>query len=369
MGMTNLAANQDAFVLWKKEAIRVFREELFFKKFFGTDDNAIVQYITELKKTDTGTKAQIGLIPDLAGNGVVGDNELDGREEAMDAYWLDINIDQLRNAVKSKGRKADRQAVFKVRSEARDRLSRWRANMVDELMILTASGISYNFNTDGSVRSGSGDPLTSLDFAADVTAPTSNRHFNYNATSLVAGDTATVAATYLPKYGMVVDLMAEARTRGIKPVRVGGQDCYVYLCHPKHFAQLKKDADFRDAIINAADRGSKNPIFSGATVTMDGLVIHTNNKCFTTLGAASGSKWGSGGTVNGTRSLLMGAQALAFADINENMAWEEEVKDYGNRYGVAISAFNGILKPQYISRFDSNTVQDFGVMSVNSYIA
>lgn len=369
MSVTNLGANQDPFLNWKKDATRVFRENLFFKKMMGTDENNIVQYIPELKKTDTGTKAMIGLIPDLKGNGVVGDNQLEGREESMDAFWVDVNVDLHRNAVVSKGKKSDRQSVFKVRSEARDRLMRWKANMVDELMILAASGISFGFNTDGSTRSGTGDPLTSLDFAADVTAPSSNRHFNYNGTSLVAGDTTTIANTFLPKYGMVVDLMAEARTRGIKPIQIGGQDHYVYLCHPKHFAQLKKDADFRDAIINAGARGDKNPVFSGATVTMDGLIIHTNNKVFNTLGAASGSKWGSASAVNGTRSLLLGAQSLAFADITENMQWEEELEDYGNRYGVAISNFYGILKPQFQSAFDSNTVQDFGVISVNTYIA
>lgn len=370
MALTNLAANQDAFLNWKKDSIRVFRENLFFKKMMGTDENNVVQYINELKKTDTGTKAMIGLIPDLKGNGVVGDNELEGREEGMDAYWLDINIDQHRNAVSSKGKKNDRQSVFKVRSEARDRLMRWKANMVDELLILTASGISYAYNTDGSTRSaGGGDPLTSLDFAADVTAPTSNRHFNYTGSALAAGDTSTITSSFLPKYGMIVDLMAEARTRGVKPIKVGGQDHYVYLCHPKHFAQLKKDADFRDAIINAGARGDKNPVFTGATVTMDGLIIHTNNKVFNTLGAASGSKWGNAGAVNGTRSLLMGAQALAFADITDNMEWEEDTRDFKNRYAIAISNFYGMLKPVFTSAFDSNTSQDFGVIAVNSYIA
>lgn len=370
MSLTNLAANQDPFVLWKKDATRVFRENLFFKKMMGTDENNVVQLINELKKTDTGTKAQIGLIPDLRGNGVVGDNELEGREESMDAFWIDINIDMHRNAVKSKGKKNDRQSVFKVRSEARDRLMRWKANIVDELLILTASGISYAYNTDGSLRSGSGgDPLTSLDFAADVAVPTSNRHFNYTGSALASGDTSTIANTFVPKYGMIVDLMAEARTRGIKPIKVGGQDHYVYLCHPKHFAQLKKDADFRDAIINAGARGDKNPVFTGATVTMDGLIIHTNNKVYTTLGAASGSKWGAGGAVDGTRSLLMGAQALAFADITAGMEWEEETSDYKNRYGISIANFYGMLKPSYQSAFDSDTVQDFGVMAVNSYIA
>lgn len=370
MAVTNLAANQDPFVLWKKDATRVFRENLFFKKMMGTDENNVVQYINELRKTDTGTKAQIGLIPDLRGNGVVGDNELDGREESMDAFWIDINIDQHRNAVKSKGKKADQQSVFKMRSEARDRLMRWKANIIDELLILTASGISYAYNTDGSVRNArGGDPLTSLDFAADVVVPSSNRHFNYTGTALAAGDTTTITSSFLPKYGMIVDLMAEARTRGIKPIKIGGQDHYIYLCHPKHFAQLKKDADFRDAIINAGVRGDKNPVYTGATVTMDGLIIHTNNKVYNTLGAASGSKWGAGGAVDGTRSLIMGAQALAFADISAGMEWEEEPSDYKNRYGIAITNFYGMLKPQFQSAFDSDTVQDFGVMAVNSYIS
>jgi len=369
MAITNLAASQDPFVNWKKDSIRVFREALFFKKMMGSDENNIVQYITELKKTDTGTRAMIGLIPDLKGNGVVGDNDLEGREESMDAFWQDINVDLHRNGVVSKGKKNDRIAVFKVRSEARDRLMRWKANMVDELLILAASGISFGLKTDGGIRGGTGDALTSLDFSADVMPPSSNRHFNYNGTNLVAGDTTQIAAGFLPKYGMVVDLMAEARTRGIKPIQIGGQDHYVYLCHPKHFAQLKKDPDFRDAIISAGLRGDSNAIYTGATVTMDGLIIHVNNKVFNTRNALAGAKWGAAQNVNGTRSLLMGAQALAFADISENMEWEEQPKDYNNRYGIAISNFYGILKPQFQSAYDNDTVQDFGVMAVNSYFA
>src|SRR3990167_1496256 len=130
MALTNLAANQDPFVLWKKDAIAVFRENLFFDKFMGADQNNIVQQIAEPRKTDTGTKTQIGLIPDLCGNGVVGDNEMDGREESAEAFFLDINCDIHRNAIKNKGRKSDRQAVFKGRAVARDLLMRWKANLM-----------------------------------------------------------------------------------------------------------------------------------------------------------------------------------------------------------------------------------------------
>ncbi|NMG64366.1 DUF4043 family protein [Azoarcus indigens] len=352
--------------LWVKESIRAFREAFFFTKFLGTSENSIVQYVTELKKTEKGDRALIGLVADMRGTGVVGDNELQGREEALESSWVEIHTDQMRNGAKSKGRVDDQRSVFAFRKEARDKLAFWRANITEELMMLTASGIGYQYNTDGSTRLiGAQDDLRTLEFADDVRAPSSRRHFRFDGTDLQDGDTTQISATSVPKYGMIVDLMAEARTRGIKPLRMGGQEYMVYLCHPKTFARLKKDPDFRDAVINAGDRGAKNPIFTGATLTMDGLVIHTNNRVFNTAGAASGSKWGSGGNVNGTRSLLMGCQALGYADIWGSANWYEGKDDHDNKDVISIAAYQGVLKPQFISRYDSDTVQDFGVMAVD----
>ena len=349
---------------WIKESIRVFRENFFFNKFLGSNDNSIVQHVTELKRTDKGDRAMIGLVADLQGTGVVGDNDIDGRYEALESAWIEIHTDQLRNGVKSKGRVDDQRSVFDFRKEARDKLAYWRANITEELMILTASGISYGYNTNGSTRTvGAQDALTDLDFAADVTAPSTNRHFAFNGTSLVAGDTTSVTTGYVPKYGMIVDAMAEAKTRGMKPLRIGGKEHMVYLCHPKTFARLKKDADFRDAIINAGDRGGNNPIFSGATVTMDGLIIHTNNRVYNTSGTST--KWGSGNTVEGTRSLLMGCQALGYADIWGGADWFEGDDDDGAKQKITIGMYAGLIKPKFKSRFDSNAVEDFGVMAID----
>ncbi|MBP8789156.1 MAG: DUF4043 family protein [Azonexus sp.] len=365
MAYTALGAQQpEQKRLWVKESIRVFRENFFFNKFLGTSDNSIVQHITELKKTDKGDRAMIGLIADLKGSGIVGDNDIDGRYESLEASWIEIKTDQLRNGVKSKGRVDDQRSVFDFRKEARDKLAFWRANILEEMMILTASGISYGFNTDGSVRAvSSQDALTDLDFAADVTAPSSARHFRFDGTGLAAGDTTAITTGHVPKYGMIVDAMAEAKTRGIKPLRIGGKEHMVYLCHPKTFARLKKDADFRDAIINAGARGDANPIFSGATVTMDGLIIHTNNRVYNTAGTAT--KWGSGNLVEGTRSLLMGCQALGFADIWGAADWFEGKDDDDAKSKITIGMYPGLIKPKFTSRYDSGTVQDFGLMAID----
>jgi hypothetical protein len=54
------------------------------------------------------------------------------------------------------------------------------------------------------------------------------------------------------------------------------------------------------------------------------------------------------------------------ADIG-NPIWVEKGFDYDNQQGISIAKMVGFLKPKYNSIYDSNTVQDFGVLSV--YVA
>lgn len=351
---------------WVKETIKTYRENFFFEKFMGKGENSIIQTIKELRKTEKGDRAMIPLVQDLRGSGIVSDNDIDGRRETLESFWLEIHTDQLRKGVSSRGRVDDQRSVLDFRTEAKDKLAYWRASIQEELIILTASGISYKYNTDGSIRYvGSEDDLSTLEFAADVTAPTNNRHYMFDGSDLGAGDTTAITTGSVPKYGMIVDLMAEAKMRGIKPLKVGGQDHYVWLCHPRTFAKLKKDPDFRDVVVHAGDRGKKNPIFTGATVTMDGLIIHTNMRVFNTMGADSGEKWGKTGTVDGVRTLLMGCQALGHADLWKSASWYEGKEDDDARNVISIAQYWGVRKFRYPSRRDADTVQDFGLMALD----
>lgn len=363
MALTNFAAlTSQQKIVWSRDLWENARDQMFIKRFLGTGDNSLIQRITDLTKTERGEKVLMHLVADLTGDGVVGDNQREGNEEAMQSYSLDLQIDLLSHQVRNKGKMSDQKSVINFREQARDKLAYWLANRIDQLAFLTLSGVSYAYQCNGAARSGSALPL--LSFAADVSAPTTNRHRRWDVSTsntLQVGSTADVAATDVPSYEMIVQLVSYAKTHYVKPLMSGGKEYYVLLVHPGTLAKLKMDSAYRDAIVNAAPKGEQNPFFTGATVTVDGAVLHEHRLVFNTLGLASGSKWGSGGTVDGTRSLLCGSQALGMADLG-TPEWAEETFDYKSQQGISVDKMFGLRKPKFMSPYDG-AVEDFGVIA------
>ena len=304
------------------------------------------------------------MVADLVGDGQVGDNEREGLEEALQNYSQTINIDLLTNSVKNKGKMSDQATVINFRENAKDTLAFWLANRMDQLAFLTLSGISYAYKNDGSTRSGSN--FTSLAFAGDVSAPSSKRHLMFDGTNLVPSVTGSITSSYVPNYKMLVKLGAYAKTHYLRPIMAGGKAYYVLFVHPLTLSALKQDADYQRAMVTGMPRGADNPFFTGASVTIDGLVIHEHNLVYNTLGAASGSKWGSGGAIDGSRTLLCGSQALAMADLG-TPEWNEKSFQYGSQNGINIDKMTGFLKPKFYSIYDGS-VQDFGVVCCDHYI-
>ncbi|MBD1554774.1 N4-gp56 family major capsid protein [Pseudomonas typographi] len=367
MALTNFAALQPHQKLyWSKKTWTAARDDMFLNRFLGDGTSAVIQHITELTQDDKGTRVIMNLVGDLAGDGVTGDNWREGNEEALEASYEEIQVDLISNAVRDKGKLSRQQSVINFRRVARDRLVVWMSDRVDQLAILTLSGVAYKFNTDGSTRSGSAFP--DLAFAADVSAPSSKRYLTWDGSNLVAGSTATVTTDSVPKYKMIVDAIAYAKSHKIRPVTSGGKEYFVLLVQPGTLAALKMDPLWQNGLTNAGVRGDNNPWFTGATITVDGAIIHESNKVYTTLGAAAGSKWGADGNINGTRTLLLGAQALGFADIDQGGAgWVEKLFNYDTQMGVSLDRFIGFKKPRFYSATDKS-VQDFGVLAIDHYL-
>jgi N4-gp56 family major capsid protein len=336
------------------------RNEAFVSKLMGKDNNAAIQHITKLTKDEKGTRALMFLVADLAGRGVVNDNEREGNEEEMTENEVAINMGLISNQVKNKGKLSDQNHVIRFRETGRDRLKQWLVDAVDKMAFLTMSGISYRYNLNGS-DAGAANPWTELSFASDVSAPSTGRHFYFNGTNLVAGDTTAVTTGCVPKYGMIVDLRAYAKASHMAPIRVGGKEYYKYICDPRTLARLKKDSDFLSAVTQAGKRGDENPFFSGGIVTIDGLVIMEHNLVYNTSGLASGSKWGVGSDVEGTRSLLLGCQALGMVDVGAP-DWVEKGFDYDSKQGISIDKFIGFKKPTFDNPYTGNADEDFGVL-------
>lgn len=364
--LTNFAAlTPQQKIVWSRDVWQAARDQMFIKRFLGSGDNALIQRITELTKTEKGEQVLMHLVADLVEDGVIGDNEREGREEALQSYSQIINIDLITHSVRNKGKLAEQKTVIKFRETARDRLAFWLANRCDQLAFLCMSGISFAFQNNGKARVGS--PFPNLSFAADVSAPTSKRALMWDGTALVASVTANIASTYVPSYKMIVDLIAYAKEHYIKPLMSGGKEYYVLFVQPGTLAALKKDADYQRAVVALAQtKGENSPWFTGSTVTVDGAVIHEHRLVYHTKGALAGAKWGAGGNINGTRTLLCGAQALGMADIGVP-EWDEKTFQYGSQQGINVDKMFGLLKPKFYSIYDGST-EDFGIVTVDHYL-
>jgi N4-gp56 family major capsid protein len=357
--------------VWLARVINAGRDDSFFFGKGGAglvgkgveDATKPIHLITELTETERGSKVVIPLVQDLVNDGVVGDNKLEDNEEELVADEQEIEIDQLRHAVKRKGKMSEQRTTLRFRKQAKDKLSFWKYDTLDELMFLTASGVSYSKRTDGSDRAATSQ-LNSLRFAGDITTPSTNRVI-YAGT---ATSTATLTTSDKMNWNLIVQACALAKRKHVKPVRIGGKSHYIIVMSPEQARDLKVDSDYKSILSQAGSRGGKNELFTGAFAHIDGVYLYEHNKTYNTLGLAASSKWGASGTVDGAQALLLGAQALGFAELDGGSDWSEsDNTDYGNKIGIAYSCIIGMLKTKYKSIYEndtSNPSEDFSIISI-----
>ena len=332
------------------------------------DQNKPIQRVTELSKTKRGLECVMPMAMDISADAaVVGDNLLDGNESAIDTDYQAIRVDQIRFATKSAGEMSEQSTVLNFRTQSKDKLAFALSDVTDELGFLTAAGRAYTLNTDGTTRGTS--QLPSLTFAADVAAASTNRVIYAGS----ATSEATLTASDKMSWDLIIQAKAMAKRKRIRPIRMGGRSFYIMVMSTEQCRDLEQSPDYKTLQAQAMPRGLDNPLFTNAKKVVGDVVIHDHQKVFNTLGLSSGSRWGSGSTIHGAQAMLLGAQALGFAEItgDTGAGWRENPgsNDFGNRQSIGYGRKMGLLKPQYKSKYDSNTREDFGILSVKTAAA
>ena len=332
------------------------------------DQNKPIQRVTELSKTKRGLECVMPMAMDISADAaVVGDNLLDGNESAIDTDYQAIRVDQIRFATKSAGEMSEASTVLNFRTQSKDKLAFALSDVTDELGFLTAAGRAYTLNTDGTTRGTS--QLPSLTFAADVAAASTNRVIYAGS----ATSEATLTAADKMSWDLIIQAKAMAKRKRIRPIRMGGRSFYIMVMSTEQCRDLEQSPDYKTLQAQAMPRGLDNPLFTNAKKVVGDVVIHDHQKVFNTLGLSSGSRWGSGSTVHGGQAMLLGAQALGFAEItgDTGAGWRENPgsNDFGNRQSIGYGRKMGLLKPQYKSKYDANAREDFGILSVKTAAA
>lgn len=370
-GATNFSLlTTEQKTVWSRDLWEQARNVSFIGKFLGKDSNSIIQRIDELKASEKGARAVLTLVHDMEGDGVAGDRTLKGNEEKLRSSDIVIRLDQLRNANTNEGKMADQKSIINFREQSRDKLAYWLADRIDQLAFLTLSGVQYSVKNSGGTRTGSDLPY--LEFAADVAAPSAKRYGQWDeGTKSILWGTGNggivggaVGTGDYPCWEMLVQAKAYAKDNYIRGVREkGGEETYHVFFSPQAMARLKLDPTFMQNLRHAQVRDSGNPLFSGSTIKVDGLYLHEFRHVINTRNAASGSKWGGGGAIDGCQVLFCGAQAMGFADLGDP-EWNEEYDDYKNRMGIETGKILGFRKPQFYTQYSGGTTEDFGVLSL-----
>lgn len=370
MAATNISVQNPnlAAKIWVTQAMRHERDLSFFyggNNFIGAniaDTDKPITRVNEFTKQNGADTAIIPLVLPLAGTGRAGDDVMEGNEEQLVTDDLQVVFDQMRHAVKSKGRMSEARSILNFRQTARAALADWFAQAKDELTFLTLFGINWGLRLDGSARPANDNAWAKRADAAHVTAPSTGRIlFPSTATA-----TNNITSAMTMSYNALTRLKARAVEKRLKPMRHKGKECYVVLMSPRAARDLKNDSDYKTIVANGHTRGPENPLFTGAFAFIDGLYLMEHNKCPVT---DAGTKFGASANVDGTWVGVMGAQAIAYASIDgvHEPKMEEEKSDYNNVTGIAYHQIFGLRKIRYNSPYDPDangapTKQDFSVM-------
>lgn len=348
----------EAVKLWSRKLAREALKKTYAKRFMGTGSDSMIMIRNETNK-GPGDRIRMTLRMQLTGDGIVGDQDLEGNEESLTTWTDDLVINQLRHAVRSAGKMTEQRIPFSVREEAMQGLADWWADRWDTWLFNQLCGFTP---ANAKVQ------LTGFN---EIKAPTRI----VRAGGAANDQSLTTFATHGFSLALIDAAVEAAKvtTTGnvpppIRPIMVDGKPYYVAFLHPYQVSALRITTTASQAkpvlwydIHRAALQGGKmdNPIFSGALGEYNGVILHESTRITQGVHASTGAA-----VANTARAVLCGAQAAVcgFGQGHDQSTydWFEQLFDYGNKLGVKAGCIAGLKKSRYNS-------QDFGCIVMSSY--
>lgn len=347
MADTNYGLNHPlAIKKWSKELMSEALKKTHALQFMSKSKDSLVTIKTDLTDKEGGDRIRVGIRSQLRGAGVEGDGTLEGNEEALETFYQDVTINQLRHAVRSGGKMSEQRVPFSVRDEARDGLADWWADRIDTAFFNQICGNTAA--TDGRY----------VGFNSTV-APDADHitYFDSGSTSEGSISASTVAEFNLNAIDAAVE-KAKLAKNALRPITINGKKHYAMFIHPYQVTSLRKRTatglwqDIQKAVISGGAQ-TDNPLFTGALGMYNNVVLHESTRIPVSPNNASVR-----------RAVLCGAQSASIAFGRgygkEVFSWVEELFDYKNKLGVAAGAQWGMVK----TRFDNS---DYGTVVVPTY--
>lgn len=299
---------------------------------------------TTFKGKDAGDTGRYHFIPQYTGAGITGQNPtVRGNEKTLDEFYMDLKIDQIRQAFAYRGKMTDIRTIWNIREEHKRQLANWFRRETEMNLIKALTG----YITDGVTElTGSEIDSTALvtgegrcfrpDYANDKFSTVSVSAANStNSAILSAIDAADTMNTEI--LDNLQDLAKTAGKYPIAPIHCkDGVERYMLVVHPKAAVALRQDPRWEKRVL-ASYTGAKaldgDPIATGAVGVWENIIVKEANYILTAEG--SGKKI--------ARNLLLGADAAVLA-YGEQMTYLEDNDTYEHRFSTQASEIRGIKK-------------------------
>lgn len=333
---------------WAKDLFAVVLPAVEFNDLVGTGAESIVQIKTELGKGE-GDQITFGIRLPLTGEGIVGNDTVEGNEEKLSFRNFNMTIEELNHAVDTGGKMEEQRVPYNLMQEGKDGLQEWWAEKLSNLVINTLAG-NTAFRIAGKV------------FANTISDPDVSHHIaagQADNTAVATAEAAVTAAdimdlTFLDRMKQRAEMPINGAFK-IRPIKAGGKNYYRVILHTFVFDQLRQNTNISQwgDLLRAANKlGIPNVEFE-----YNGMLVSKSERIpkIATLG--------SGGVY---RNVFLGPQAACWAwggagesksSVMSFVPYEKDAKRFVMIRGGGIF---GVKK----TNFDS---KDYGVIVGTTY--
>jgi len=321
---------------WDDQFFMEYVRDSRFKRYMGTDENAIIQLKDDLTRK-AGDRVTFANVRKLKGQGVTGNQVLEGNEEELDSRSMAVKVNPLRNAVIVTDWDEQKSAID-LRNAGKMALKLWAMErMRDDTIaaLYSINGVLYAQATEAQKDAWLTDNADRVLFGAALGNNVGNDHSASLANIDNTADKLTTDLVSLAKR------RAQLASPAVRPIRLNeDEEWYVMFANSLSFRDLSKDPAMQEANREARAREgngmNSNPLFTGGSLVWDGVIIREIPEIPYLAGVGAG-----GIQVGG--SFLCGAQAIGVAWAQRTKS-TTDVRDYGYRSGVGVQEIRGVEK-------------------------
>ena len=330
-------------IQWDAELFVEYVRSNRFKRYMGTDENAIIQIKENLTKSkgDAITISLVGAL-DASGGPNDGSTALVGNEKALPNDGHKITIGVVRDAT-TVNVLEEQASPISIRDAGKTALKDLSMRYLRNAIITalhTINGVVYGSATEGQKDAWLVDNADRVLFGAAVANNSGNDHSASLANINSTDDKLTGKVVSLAK--RVAQTATTANGDGIRPYTYGeDEETFVMFVPSFAFRDLREWMVDNDHWDLALERSKDNPLFSGPTsIVWDGVIVREIPEIgiLTGVGAAG---------INVAPCFLCGAQALGIAWAKRLKTTIKKEDDYEFNYGVGFMEMRGIEKIQW----------------------